>query len=163
MEGDDGIITTVGSSPPPTSDTEIFTVGSPSEDLGFHEEAAEAEVVVVVPSSAAVSLSSSSSSTVTTSTTTTTTAILTDDLKEKIIRQVEYYFSDENLPTDKFLMKYVRKDKAGFVCFNSNDWLDTFRDEEGDEIKQVLMTVFPRCFSWCGLIVAVLSLWDNSE
>ncbi|PIA41581.1 hypothetical protein AQUCO_02200195v1 [Aquilegia coerulea] len=115
MEGDDGIITTVGSSPP--ANTEIFTVGSTSEDLGFHEEAeaeeeeaeVEVEVEVVVPSSAAVSLSSSTSSS------TVTTTILTDDLKEKIIRQVEYYFSDENLPTDKFLMKYVKKDKAGYV------------------------------------------------
>ncbi|KAH9606957.1 hypothetical protein KSS87_009351 [Heliosperma pusillum] len=28
---------------------------------------------------------------------------------------VEYYFSDENLPSDKFLIKYVKKDKEGFV------------------------------------------------
>ncbi|GKV36974.1 hypothetical protein SLEP1_g45055 [Rubroshorea leprosula] len=31
----------------------------------------------------------------------------TDDLKHKIIKQVEYYFSDENLPTDKYLMSFV--------------------------------------------------------
>ncbi|KAL9224872.1 hypothetical protein vseg_000864 [Gypsophila vaccaria] len=37
------------------------------------------------------------------------------DLRPKIIKQVEYYFSDENLPNDKFLMKYVKKDKEGFV------------------------------------------------
>ncbi|KAI5670878.1 hypothetical protein M9H77_11242 [Catharanthus roseus] len=40
---------------------------------------------------------------------------LSDDLRDKIIKQVEYYFSDENLSTDKFLMKYVTKDKEGFV------------------------------------------------
>ncbi|KAG1346762.1 putative La-related protein [Cocos nucifera] len=28
---------------------------------------------------------------------------------------VEYYFSDENLPTDKFLLKFVKRDKEGFV------------------------------------------------
>jgi hypothetical protein len=28
--------------------------------------------------------------------------------------QVEYYFSDENLPTDEFLLKYVKKNKKGF-------------------------------------------------
>ena len=28
--------------------------------------------------------------------------------------QVEYYFSDENLPTDKFMLKHVKKDKQGF-------------------------------------------------
>ncbi|KAJ0986007.1 hypothetical protein J5N97_004363 [Dioscorea zingiberensis] len=40
---------------------------------------------------------------------------LTDDLRDKIVRQVEYYFSDENLPTDKFLLKQMKKDKGGFV------------------------------------------------
>lgn len=40
---------------------------------------------------------------------------LSDDPRDKIIKQVEYYFSDENLPADKFLMKYVTKDKEGFV------------------------------------------------
>lgn len=40
---------------------------------------------------------------------------LTDDLRQKIIKQVEYYLSDENLPTDKFLMKYVAQNVEGFV------------------------------------------------
>lgn len=31
-----------------------------------------------------------------------------------MLLQVEYYFSDENLPDDKFLMKQVKKDKEGF-------------------------------------------------
>ncbi|CAF1734242.1 unnamed protein product [Brassica napus] len=38
-----------------------------------------------------------------------------DELKQKIIRQVEYYFSDENLPTDKFLLNAMKKNKKGFV------------------------------------------------
>ncbi|KAF8118583.1 hypothetical protein N665_0004s0064 [Sinapis alba] len=38
-----------------------------------------------------------------------------DELKQKIIRQVEYYFSDENLPTDKFLLSAMKKNKKGFV------------------------------------------------
>ncbi|KFK43639.1 hypothetical protein AALP_AA1G152700 [Arabis alpina] len=38
-----------------------------------------------------------------------------DELKQKIIRQVEYYFSDENLPTDKFLLNAMKKTKKGFV------------------------------------------------
>jgi len=41
-------------------------------------------------------------------------AVLTDDLRDKIIKQVEYYFSDENLPSDKYLMKYASKDR-GYV------------------------------------------------
>jgi La-related protein 7 len=31
--------------------------------------------------------------------------------------QVEYYFSDENLPTDEFLLKYVKKNKKGFGTY----------------------------------------------
>ncbi|XP_008790044.1 la-related protein 6A [Phoenix dactylifera] len=42
-------------------------------------------------------------------------AFLTNELRDKIVRQVEYYFSDENLPTDKFLLKFVKRDKEGFV------------------------------------------------
>ncbi|GLT59841.1 hypothetical protein SLA2020_326380 [Shorea laevis] len=41
--------------------------------------------------------------------------VLTDDLKHKIIKQVEYYFSDENLPTDKYMMNLIKKNKEGFV------------------------------------------------
>ncbi|KAM4101188.1 hypothetical protein ACB094_05G124700 [Castanea mollissima] len=42
-------------------------------------------------------------------------AVLTDDLKHKIIKQAEYYFSDENLPNDKHMMSLVKKNKEGFV------------------------------------------------
>ncbi|URD74326.1 La domain [Musa troglodytarum] len=42
-------------------------------------------------------------------------AVLSDELRDQIVRQVEYYFSDENLPTDKFLLKFVKKDKKGYV------------------------------------------------
>ncbi|KAI4298261.1 hypothetical protein L6164_031839 [Bauhinia variegata] len=41
--------------------------------------------------------------------------VSSDDLKLKIIKQVEYYFSDENLSTDKYLMSFIRKNKQGFV------------------------------------------------
>ncbi|PQQ20417.1 la-related protein 6A [Prunus yedoensis var. nudiflora] len=40
---------------------------------------------------------------------------LSDDLKQKIIKQVEYYFSDENLPTDKHMLSLIKKNKEGFV------------------------------------------------
>ncbi|KAL0921519.1 hypothetical protein M5K25_008598 [Dendrobium thyrsiflorum] len=42
-------------------------------------------------------------------------ASLHNVLFDKIVRQVEYYFSDENLPKDAFLLKQVRKDKEGYV------------------------------------------------
>jgi La-related protein 7 len=42
-------------------------------------------------------------------------AVVTEELKAKIVKQVEFYFSDTNLPTDHHLMKYVKKDPQGFV------------------------------------------------
>lgn len=42
-------------------------------------------------------------------------AVQAEDLKRKIIKQVEYYFSDENLPTDKHMISLMKKNKEGFV------------------------------------------------
>ena len=36
------------------------------------------------------------------------------DLDSKIVRQVNFYFSDTNLPTDNFLLKEVRKTPEGW-------------------------------------------------
>ena len=36
------------------------------------------------------------------------------DLTTKIVRQVNFYFSDTNLPTDIFLLKEVRKTPEGW-------------------------------------------------
>lgn len=38
-----------------------------------------------------------------------------DELKEKIVVQVEQYLSDETLAKDAFLLKHVRRNKEGFV------------------------------------------------
>uniref|UniRef100_A0A5B7BF50 Putative la-related protein 6A n=1 Tax=Davidia involucrata TaxID=16924 RepID=A0A5B7BF50_DAVIN len=84
MEGEEGVITAVPSSPP--HDPDLSPVGSPDIiDSHLEEEVPQPTVT------------------------------LTDELRDKIIKQVEYYFSDENLPTDNFLMKYMTKDKEGFV------------------------------------------------
>jgi len=40
---------------------------------------------------------------------------LTDEMKEKIKVQAEYYFSDENLKKDGFLLKHVKRNKEGYV------------------------------------------------
>ena len=40
---------------------------------------------------------------------------LTDEQRAKITTQVEFYFSDANLPTDAFLLKKVRADPEGWV------------------------------------------------
>lgn len=41
--------------------------------------------------------------------------VINEELKAKIVKQVEFYFSDQNLPTDNYLMKFVKKDPDGFV------------------------------------------------
>merc|ERR1711944_323317 len=38
-----------------------------------------------------------------------------DELCEKIVVQVEFYFSDANITKDKFLLKHVKRNKEGFV------------------------------------------------
>lgn len=38
-----------------------------------------------------------------------------DELVKRIVDQVEYYFSDENIVKDAFLLKHVRRNKEGYV------------------------------------------------
>lgn len=38
-----------------------------------------------------------------------------DEMAEKIVQQVEFYFSNENILKDAFLLKHVRRNKEGFV------------------------------------------------
>ncbi|CAL7936012.1 unnamed protein product [Xylocopa violacea] len=38
-----------------------------------------------------------------------------DELSEKICAQVEFYFSDENIVKDAFLLKHVKRNKEGYV------------------------------------------------
>ena len=38
-----------------------------------------------------------------------------DELKDRIVKQVEFYFSDANILKDAFLLKHVRRNKQGFV------------------------------------------------
>ncbi|XP_047163761.1 la protein 1 [Vigna umbellata] len=40
---------------------------------------------------------------------------LDDETAKKVVRQVEFYFSDSNLPTDKFLKKTVSESEDGMV------------------------------------------------
>ncbi|KAK8937783.1 hypothetical protein KSP40_PGU014430 [Platanthera guangdongensis] len=63
------------------------------EDSGPTNEGSPAKEIAVLPSDA---------------------ASLHDDLFEAIVRQVDYYFSDANLPNDKFLLKQMAKDKEGY-------------------------------------------------
>ncbi len=38
-----------------------------------------------------------------------------NDVKEKVLQQIEWYFSDENLRKDAFLMKHIARNKQGYV------------------------------------------------
>lgn len=42
----------------------------------------------------------------------------TDELKERIVKQVEYYFSDENLIRGKFLRKKIQESDGGWIHVN---------------------------------------------
>lgn len=37
------------------------------------------------------------------------------EVTQKLVAQIEYYLSDENLEHDAFLLKHVRRNKLGFV------------------------------------------------
>lgn len=39
---------------------------------------------------------------------------LTEELRAEIVRQVEFYFSDANLPTDDFMLKQIRRTAEGW-------------------------------------------------
>ncbi|KAF7995531.1 hypothetical protein HCN44_006638 [Aphidius gifuensis] len=41
--------------------------------------------------------------------------IISDELAEKITSQVEFYFSDDNIIKDAFLLKHVKRNKEGYV------------------------------------------------
>ncbi|KAK9841394.1 hypothetical protein WJX74_005063 [Apatococcus lobatus] len=41
--------------------------------------------------------------------------MLSDDTKEKLLKQLEFYFSDSNLPRDKFLRGKTQEDAEGYV------------------------------------------------
>lgn len=39
----------------------------------------------------------------------------TDELADKVVQQVEFYFSDANITKDAFLLKHVKRNKEGYV------------------------------------------------
>ncbi|XP_062517058.1 la-related protein 6-like [Corticium candelabrum] len=41
--------------------------------------------------------------------------VVDTELLQKIVQQVEFYFSDENITKDKFLLKHIWRNKQGFV------------------------------------------------
>ncbi|XP_074272460.1 la-related protein 6A [Silene latifolia] len=117
------LISTVDSALPSTATTattaspEISTVDSSAVDVEVVDSSPPSDDADSPPQSAAASsvVDSSPPSDGADSPPQSAAASSGADLHAKIIKQVEYYFSDENLPSDKFLIKYVKKDKQGFV------------------------------------------------
>ncbi|PRQ29445.1 putative lupus La protein [Rosa chinensis] len=103
MEGEEGpadaaivavaVTTADSTAPSPPNDSDVSPVGSP--DHGASSE------ILRLPSDDDPDQSAGGA--------------LTEDLKQKIIKQVEYYFSDENLPNDKYMLSLIKKNKEGFV------------------------------------------------
>lgn len=50
--------------------------------------------------------------------TVTTTTTITNDSASKILKQVEFYFSDANLPRDRFLQEELKKNAEGWIALS---------------------------------------------
>ena len=87
--------------------------GTPAETIAMKEklQAAPVAAAAAVVASAGDGSSSSDGE----SSSPSPVAVVDPDLQEKIVRQVEWYFSDENLLKDSFLMKHINRNKQGYV------------------------------------------------
>lgn len=76
------------------------------EHAGRSDGAAIAEQCKSVPSPSADAATGSTNKDV---------VVVDPELRERIVKQVEWYFSDENLLKDSFLMKHINRNKQGYV------------------------------------------------
>lgn len=68
-----------------------------------------------------------------------------EELIRKLVDQIEFYFSDENLEKDAFLLKHVRRNKLGYV---SVKLLTSFKKVR--PVSQRLLIAFQR-YGPCGV------------
>lgn len=64
------------------------------------------------------------------------------ELIQKLVAQIEYYLSDENLEHDAFLLKHVRRNKLGFV---SVKLLTSFKKVTCPPFPQRTWWMMPAC------------------
>ena len=131
--------------------------GTPAESFADDEEHRNDGAASVRP----VPLPSAESATSggTTATEQSAVEVVVDpELREKIVKQVEWYFSNENLLKDSFLMKHINRNKQGYVSLKlvsslrkvkalTKDWqavLASMRhssllalNEEGSKIRRI--------------------------
>jgi lupus La protein len=60
--------------------------------------------------------------------------------EEKILKQVEFYFSDSNLPHDKFLRSLVANDPQGYVSIETIASFKKMKDLTTD-IKEIVKAI----------------------
>jgi lupus La protein len=60
--------------------------------------------------------------------------------EEKILKQVEFYFSDSNLPHDKFLRSLVANDPQGFVSIETIASFKKMKELTTD-IKEIIKAI----------------------
>ena len=84
---------------------------TPAENFADDEEHGNDGVLVDKGSPAPLPSASVSSST----TDGAVEVVVDPELRERIVKQVEWYFSDENLLKDSFLMKHINRNKQGYV------------------------------------------------
>ena len=85
---------------------------TPAENFADDEEHTNDGAATFKPTP---SSSASSSSNKTDSASGADKIVVEPELRERIMKQVEWYFSDENLLKDSFLMKHINRNKQGYV------------------------------------------------
>lgn len=84
---------------------------TPAENFADDEEHRDDGAVSVKP----VPSPEADSATNTTTEKNAVEIVVDPELRDRIVKQVEWYFSDENLLKDSFLMKHINRNKQGYV------------------------------------------------
>ena len=96
----------------PASDSDAG-YSTPAENFADDEEHRNDGAASVNPAPLPAANSATSSSSIKSSN--AVEVVVDPELQERIVKQVEWYFSDENLLKDSFLMKHINRNKQGYV------------------------------------------------
>lgn len=88
---------------------------TPAENFADDEEHRNDGAAKVKPAPLPSATDASSSGSKTDSASGAVEIVIDPELRERIMKQVEWYFSDENLLKDSFLMKHINRNKQGYV------------------------------------------------
>lgn len=68
-----------------------------------------------------------------------------EELIRKLVDQIEFYFSDENLEKDAFLLKHVRRNKLGYVSVKLLTSFKKVREADFSEAAWGISRVWTLC------------------